>query len=154
MQGGWSLVFLVVLAAALGSFVVLDRRGGEDPLRLQAEELRAEIRELQGQVDHCLAQRSSLEARFQNAMDRTEALRSRVGELEGLDPDGVPAERYEEYLEVFDEYNESIPEWERLGEAVREQGARCRGLAEAHNRRLERLQEILMETFSPTPPPG
>jgi AcrR family transcriptional regulator len=94
-----------------------------------------------------------LEARFQEAMERTEELRRRVEELESLDPDGVPAERYREYLEVFDEYNDSLPRWERLGDALRDQGVRCRRLAEAHNVRLEQLRELLLEMYSPMPPP-
>jgi len=143
---------VAALIAAAASLVILDRGDRTDPIQEKAENLRSEIRTLQGQVDGCLARRGALEARFQEAVDRTEALGRRVRELESLDPDGVPAERYAEYLEVFDEYNESIPEWERLGEALREEGERCRRLVDAHNDRLERLRELMVEAFAPVPP--
>jgi chaperonin cofactor prefoldin len=146
------VIVAVALIAAVGSLILLDRGERTDPIQEKAENLRSEIQELQGRVDECLARRGSLEARFQQAVDRTEALGDRVRELESLDPEGVPAERYAEYLEVFDEYNESIPEWERLGEALREEGERCQRLADAHNQRLERLRELMVEAFAPVPP--
>jgi predicted nuclease with TOPRIM domain len=149
----WPVLFLTTLAVVAATLVVMERRSGPDPLAERAEELRGEIGELQEQVDDCLDRRTLLEARFQAAMERTEELRGRVEELESLDPDGVPAERYREYLEVFDEYNDSLPEWERLGDALRNQGLRCRRLAEAHNLRLDRLRELLIEMYSPMPPP-
>jgi DNA-directed RNA polymerase specialized sigma54-like protein len=149
----WPVLFLATLAVVGATLFIVDGRAGPDPRAEMAEELRDEIRELQDRVDDCLDRRVGLEARFHEAMDRTEELRRRVEELESLDPEGVPAERYREYLEVFDEYNDSLPEWEQLGEALREQGLRCRRLAEAHNDRLERLRDLLLEMYSPMPPP-
>ena len=149
---GKILIMVAALIAAAASLIFLDPGSTTDPIQEKAESLRSEIDALQGRVDECLARRGALEARFQQAMDRTEALGERVRELESLDPDGVPAERYAEYLELFDEYNESIPEWERLGEALREEGERCRRLADAHNDRLERLRELMVEAFTPVPP--
>jgi DNA-directed RNA polymerase specialized sigma54-like protein len=149
----WPVLLLATLAMVVTTLFLVDRRTGPDPRAEMAEELRDEIHELQGRVDDCLDDRAGLEARFQEAMDRTEELRRRVEELESLDPEGVPAERYREYLEVFDEYNDSVPEWERLGEALRDQGLRCRRLADAHNVLLERLRVLILEMYSPMPPP-
>lgn len=149
---GKILIMVAALIAAAASLIFLDPGGTTDPIQEKAENLRSEIDALQERVDECLARRGALEARFRQAVDRTEALGERVRELESLDPDGVPAERYAEYLELFDEYNESIPEWERLGEALREEGERCRRLADAHNDRLGRLRELMVEAFTPVPP--
>jgi hypothetical protein len=149
----WPIPLLATLAVVGATLALVEGSGGPDPLVERAEELRDEILEFQGHVDDCLGRRAILETRFREAMERTDTLRHRIEELESLDPEGVPAERYPEYLEVFDEYNESLPEWERLGEALREEVLRCQDLAETHNVRVERLRELLVEMHSPMPPP-
>jgi chromosome segregation ATPase len=150
----WAGLLALAVAVVIGSLVLVDRGGRADPLEERAGELRQEIRALRDRVDACLARQDRLAARFESVMERTEDLRERVAAFEAMDPEGVPAEQYGAYLEAFDEYNDAIPEWEELGETLREKAGRCRTLTEAHNERLEHLQGLLVEGFAPPAPPS
>lgn len=151
----WAVVALLVGAAAAVFVQVGDPRDRDPPSPMdRAEELREELRDLRARIDTCLARQERLEAGFRAQMRRTERLRARVREFETMEPEGVPAEEYGAYLEAFDEYNESIPEWERQGELLEGQARRCRAFVKEHNDRLETLQELLPELFDPPAAPG
>ena len=61
----------------------------------------------------CLAIRDRSEIRFQALTRGTERLRQELDSLEALDPRGVPTDAYDAYIGRVEDYNESIPEWER-----------------------------------------
>jgi hypothetical protein len=62
-----------------------------------------------------------------------DSLRDEVRDFEALDERGVPEERYDEYLERFEAYNDSVISWEARAETLRANEAACRELVEAHN---------------------
>jgi hypothetical protein len=141
----------VVLAVVLGAvaFVgilrALDRAGAGASPRVLAEETRQEVRELRAELDLCIERLDGLEAGFRARQRVTEELRSRVDYLEGLHPDGVPADSYPTYLQVVEEYNASLSGWEEDSVRLRTKSSRCRELVEDHNARADTLFQLLVE---------
>lgn len=110
-----------------------------------AEALQDDLEALRAEVDACLATRGRMELRLQGLASETARLRQQVDSLEGLDPRGVPAEEYDRYLGLVDEYNEAIPEWERQAESLREFSPSCDSLVALHNTRADSLRQFLRE---------
>jgi len=138
-----TLVLVVsILAAGMGSFV---ERRAQNTIMAQGEAIRDEVRALRSQLEDCLEGLDQAQERFDEQEARTRRLREEVAVYEGLDTLGVPADRYSAYLEVFDEYNESIPVWERRARILENTSQACRELALAHNQRAESLGRFLVK---------
>lgn len=141
----WTLVGGVVLVSLAASTAAIVSRAAAESTRAQAEALRDEVRETRTELEWCLEERDRREAAFRRQEARTRELRSFIDRMEDLDPRGVPAEQYETYLEAVDEYNESLPEWDRRAEVLEQLSATCRELAEDHNLRADSLRTFLLE---------
>jgi hypothetical protein len=74
-----------------------------------------------------------VQARFEAQNGRVDSLQLVVGGFEALDPAGVPAPQYEDYLGAVDRYNDAVTEWETTVEALRASEAACRETITAHN---------------------
>lgn len=139
---------VLVMAAGLD---VVDRILSDTPearAQARAEELRDEVRELRPRLERCLDELDRAEGAFRAQEAATEGLRARVEAFEEVDAEGVrgvPSDDYEDYIEVFERYNASLPEWERRAAEVEEFAAACRALAEAHNVRADSLRTLLVE---------
>lgn len=135
-------ILLVVLAAAallltfLGSRVALERRG----LRQELAGLREDVLRLRVASSECLAEIGMEEAAFREYHDRVDSLRDEILEFEALDDRGVPAEQYEEYLEVFERYNRSVPAWRARADSLQARWEACRDLVERHNTLADSLR--------------
>jgi chromosome segregation ATPase len=136
---GMALLILMAGASALS------RVSQANSAAAVAEELRVELLEVRNQLQVCLATQDRVELRFQTLTRDTERLRAELDELESLDPRGVPAARYTEYMQRVETFNESVPEWERQAEELRTLSARCRELIEVHNVRADSLQRFLVD---------
>jgi hypothetical protein len=110
-----------------------------------AESLRDEVRELRAEVGACFETRERIELRFHALTRRTHELREALDELEALDPRGVPADRYDRYLELVGEFNAMIPEWEREADDLEGRAAACRALADDHNLKVDSLRRLLVD---------
>lgn len=110
-----------------------------------AEGMRDELVGMRSELDACLSTQSQMELRFEELEREVARLRQSVDSLESLDARGVPQESYEEYLDVVESYNRAIPEWETEADELREQSARCRELAEAHNAQADSLRRFLVD---------
>lgn len=141
----WGIVAAVVLVSLAGGVAAIVGRATIESTRAQAEALRDGVREVRTALDSCLVERERLEQDFRRLEERAGALRSRIDELEELDPRGVPAERYDQYLESVDEYNETVPEWEGRADELQEMSDTCRALAERHNVRADSLRGFLVD---------
>jgi hypothetical protein len=141
----WTLVAGVVLISLAASTAAIVSRAAAESTRAQAEALRDEVRQTRTELEWCLEERHRREAAFRRQEERTRELRSFIDRMEDLDPRGVPAEQYETYLEAVDEYNESLPEWDRRAEVVEQLSATCRELAEDHNLQADSLRTFLLE---------
>lgn len=139
----WILAGAVVLVSLVTGAVSIVGQVVDNSVRAQAEELRDSVREARAVLTECLDGLDVKERRFRSHERATNFLRDRVEELESLDDRGVPRDRYDEYLDVFDRYNEAVPEWERLGDSLMTLSFTCRALAEEHNERVETLADFL-----------
>jgi hypothetical protein len=150
----WLWIALVVAAGVLvgGLGAIQEVRYQASP-RAQAEAFSEEVREGRIQVDDCLDELERNEQYFRAQERLTEELRSQVGSFEAMDPRGVPAEVYADYMEVFERYNASLPAWELRAESLRQVSERCRELTEAHNVRADSLRGLLLEAGLWAPPP-
>lgn len=139
-------VLIVIAVGVLGAgWSVWGTNFHEGSPMAQAETIRDDLRVIRARLDTCLAAQDRMETRFRSLTRRTERLRERVDAFEAMDPDGVPATHYDEYLDLVDEYNESIPEWERKANGLRQYASGCRELVEFHNSWADSLRQTLAE---------
>lgn len=135
------LALAVVGSLAAGIWTLVDRnRNRREMLDLRDRVARARI-----SADSCtnvLAYDQMLFHRFDQVVD---SLGGEVHALEELDPRGVPEERYDEYMERFRGYNDSVAAWERRARALRTSDAACRTLIEAHNALSDSVREVFQE---------
>jgi len=138
---GLSVVF--VLGIFLGSAAVLRERHYQTTPRARAEAYHREVRAQFLEVEQCMEELHRLEAYFEAQTNLTGRLRRELEGFEALDPRGVPAPVYGEYLETLGSYNASLPAWQARGESLRRGSDRCRELARAHNGRADSLRSLM-----------
>ena len=107
--------------------------------------LQEELAAFRMAADSCNTRYGIVEARFRAVDHRVDSLRAVVIRYESMDPDGVPGEEYVEYLEAFDAYNETVPEWQIRADSVELLNGRCRLLTEGHNELADSLRTQLVE---------
>ena len=134
----------VVLVVMVGGASWLDRVVRKNSSSAVAAGLRDDLVSLRAEVDACFAIRDRSEIRFQALTRGTERLRQELDSLEALDPRGVPTDAYDAYIGRVEDYNESIPEWERQTGGLRDLASRCNSLVRDHNLQAESLQEFLV----------
>jgi hypothetical protein len=72
-----------------------------------------------------------------------DSMKSRVDSFEALDRRGVPTGRYEEYLQLFDAYNDSVEVWDVRKRRLRTSETSCRETITEHNTLSDSLQAVL-----------
>ncbi|MBT8404539.1 MAG: hypothetical protein KJP18_11820, partial [Gemmatimonadetes bacterium] len=97
------------------------------------EQLRVEVGEARTAARACSQSLAADEAEFQLMAARVDSLRGAVDALEALDARGVPAERYEEYLETVDAFNDGVSRWERDADRLRQAETACRDVVAGYN---------------------
>jgi hypothetical protein len=134
------LLALAVVASLAGSIWTLVDR---NRTRQEIVDLRDRVARARISADSCtntLAYDQMLFQRFDHVVD---SLRGEVRALEELDPRGVPEERYDEYMERFQGYNDSVAAWERRADGLRASDAACRALIERHNGLSDSVRGVL-----------
>jgi hypothetical protein len=134
------LLALAVVASLAGSIWTLVDR---NRTREEIADLRDRVARARISADSCtnvLAYDQMLFRQFDQVVD---SLRGEVRALEELDPRGVPEERYDEYMERFRGYNDSVAAWERRAEGLRTSDAACRALIERHNALSDSVRGVL-----------
>jgi hypothetical protein len=140
------LAFALFAVAVVGSLaysvwtLVERNRERQDVMDMRDRIARARI-----SADSCtnvLAYDQMLFRQFDHVVD---SLRAQVREMEAMDPRGVPEERYDEYLERFNGYNDSVAAWERRADELRASDATCRTLIEVHNQLSDSVRKVLEE---------
>ena len=101
--------------------------------RQELERFRDRVLEARGAADACARDLAVAEAEFRELDRRVDSLRAAVDTLEALDPRGVPAPRYEEYLTVVDAYNADVERWERRADELQADEAACRAVVDHYN---------------------
>lgn len=156
----WGVIALLSAAIIAGLFVIrMMTAPGPD----QARQLRVrqELQSARLSVDSCKAAIAAEEDSFRDYDRRVDSLRRAVRAFEAEDPDGVPAEQYEQYLGTFDRYNAAVPAWRERADSLRSHLEACRAMAERHNLLADSLRGLLPDSLrdplgggldSPDPP--
>ncbi|MFW6080074.1 MAG: hypothetical protein ACODAE_10660 [Gemmatimonadota bacterium] len=131
------LSLAVVLAAAI---VVMRVLTAPDRNQIRLAELSEELRDARAVADSCTVALEREEAEFQEFDRRVETLREIVNRYESTDPDGVPADVYESYLDAFDRYNEAVPEWRARADTLRAHWSACDSTVRAFNALADSLR--------------
>jgi hypothetical protein len=128
---------LVVLTVGIRRFVE-QRRLSDEIDRLRDDLYRARV-----SADRCRNSLSGSEASLHALTETIDSLRSRVDSFEALGGGNVPADRYDDYLAVFDAYNDSVASWEVRSERLLGAEASCRAVIDEHNALSDSIQSVL-----------
>lgn len=107
--------------------------------------LRTELHRARVSADRCRGSLQTSEAALRDLGIAIDSLRGVVDSYEALDQRGVPADRYPDYLEVFDSYNDSVASWEDRERRLRTAETSCHSTIEEHNAISDTLQTVLAE---------
>ena len=136
---GVVLVASTLTVLILGTSRVLDQQRTADEInRLRDGLYRARVAS-----DRCRGSLTASESALQGLTSTIDSLRSRVDSFEALGDGRVPADRYDEYLDLFGSYNDSVASWEVRSERLRSAEAACRTVIEEHNALSDSIQAIL-----------
>jgi predicted nucleic acid-binding Zn-ribbon protein len=140
-------VLLALAAIAAGSLVVTGAMRLVERQRTANEisRLRDDLYRARASSDRCRNALANSESALRQLSLTIDSLRSRVDSFEAIDGRGVPANRYDEYLELFDSYHDSVTVWEARERRLRESEASCRETIESHNALSDSLQRVLEE---------
>jgi hypothetical protein len=139
----WGVAVLVVAVAAASAWN--DRRLARDSPLTRAEQVRDQVRSMQSEADTCLELLAVSESRFRAQERETGELQERVRRLEGLHPEGVPADSYEVYLATVERFNAAVEGWETRGGILEDRQRECRTLVEARNVLADSLRGLLVD---------
>ncbi|MGD2046305.1 MAG: hypothetical protein PVJ80_02525 [Gemmatimonadota bacterium] len=128
---------LAVLIFGVGRFREAQRFSDE------IERLRGDLYQARASSDRCRSSLTTGEALLQDLTTTIDSLRARVDSFEALGNGQVPADDYDEYLGVFDTYNDSVASWEIRSERLREAETACRESIEDHNALRDSIQTII-----------
>ncbi len=139
LMGVGAIVAGVVVVAAWSR--VIDRQQTLEEIgRLRDDLYRARVAS-----DRCRGGLRTSESALRELGVSIDSMRARVDSFEALDRRGVPADRYPDYLELFDSYNDSVGVWEGRERRLRAAEEACRETIEGHNAISDSLQRVLAE---------
>jgi chromosome segregation ATPase len=143
----WALTIVGVIAVAVllvtGARRILERQR----TTREVNRLREELYRARAGADRCRASLLNSESSIRDLSAAIDSLRDRVDDFETGEGGtrSVPAERYQEYLETFERYNDSVAVWESREQRLRAAEASCRETIETHNALSDSLQRVLLE---------
>jgi hypothetical protein len=123
---------LAIGVTALVIMAVIDYLRPISP-EVQLRALRNQLSEARSEADSCRAALGAEEARLRASDARFDSLKSMIDYYEGLDPRGVPADSYDIYIAIFNDYNEAIPQREAAGDSLRDHEQACHAIIGNHN---------------------
>ncbi|MDZ7778716.1 MAG: hypothetical protein U5R14_02115 [Gemmatimonadota bacterium] len=139
------LPVLLSLGAAALLFLGVDRILERQRVSSEITRLRSELFQARASAQRCRGTVESSETRLREFDDVITSLRSQVDSFEALDARGVPEDQYDEYMESFERYNDSVDAWDARVERLRNAEAACRSTIERHNALRDSLQTVLDE---------
>jgi hypothetical protein len=139
--------FAAVLLASAAAVLVLGVQRALEAQRVTAEvnRLREELYRARAAADRCRSALVTSESSLRGLTAVIDSMRSRVDSFEALGGGRVPADRYAEYLALFDGYNDSVAAWETRSERLRAAELSCRETIEHHNALSDSIQRVLRE---------
>jgi hypothetical protein len=143
------IMFVLLVSAAVLLFTGTRRLIERQRTTAQIERLRDELYRARAASDRCRSSLVTSESSLLTLTETIDSLRERVYGLEALGDGRVPSSRYDEYLETFDSYNDSVSAWEIRSERLRSADASCRSVIERHNAVSDSIQEVLRDADTP-----
>jgi len=138
------VIGIVVAVSTLGVLIFGGQRFMDQRrFREDVEALREELYRARVSSDRCRGSLTASEAGLQTLTRTIDSLRSQVDSFEALAGGRVPGDSYEEYLVVFDTYNDSVAVWEVRSERLLAAEAACRGVIEDHNALSDSILRLL-----------
>ncbi len=110
----------------------------------EIERLREDLYRSRLASDRCLGSLQTSETALRSLRTTIDSLRLEVGTYETA-AGQVPQSRYDEYMGVFEEYNDSVSVWEGRERRLRSAEAQCRTTIERHNALGDSLRAALDE---------
>lgn len=110
----------------------------------EIERMREELYRSRLASDRCLGSLQTSETALRRLRTAIDSLRVAVGDYETA-AGQVPQSRYDEYMGVFEEYNDSVEIWEGRERRLRSAEAQCRTTIERHNALGDSLRAVLDE---------
>ena len=143
MRNGLAVVTVIVAGTLVFLSVdkVLERQRTED----QINALREEIYRSRVASDRCRGSLQTSQAALLELGVAIDSLKRVVDGYETVPGRGVPAQNYDAYMDVFDEYNDSVGVWEGREDRLRTAETACRATIEGHNALTDSLQAVLTE---------
>lgn len=91
-------------------------------------------------ADSCSAALDAGQTRLIGYRQRLDSLHDAVREFEAADPHGVAAEQYDEYMNAFALYRDSVAAWDGRVAALQGRLRQCQSLAREHNAAVDSLR--------------
>jgi len=145
-MSGWAKIGLAVLlgVSAVVVFVNGARRFVEQrAITTEVERLRDELFRARVSADRCRGSLAASESALQTLTLTVDSLRSQIDSFEALGGGNVPSTVYDEYLGVFESYNDSVAAWEVRSERLIAAESACRSVISEHNAISDSIQTIL-----------
>lgn len=140
-----ALVALLLASAAVVLLFGVRRALEAQRVTAEINRLRDELYRTRVAADRCRGSLVTSESSLRALTGVIDSMRSRVDSFEALGRGRVPADRYEEYLALFDSYNDSVAAWETRSERLRAAETSCRETIEHHNAVSDSIQRMLLE---------
>ena len=140
-------VLVSIVSLGIGAMIIIGamRLVERNQTAQEINRLRDELYRARVASDRCRGSLTNSESALLALGITIDSLRSRVESFETMDGQGVPAARYDEYLEIFDSYNDSVQVWEARERRLRATEESCRATIEEHNAFSDTLQRVLQD---------
>lgn len=140
----------VLIGVLLVSGVVVGILGARELLERQRTvreitRLREELFRARAAADRCRGSLANSQASLEQLDLVVDSMRARVDSFEALDVRGVPEAEYDEYLDSFESYNDSVEAWEARARRLRAVDTSCRETIRQHNAVSDTLRRVLTE---------
>ena len=109
----------------------------------EVNRLRDELYRARVSADRCQSSLTTSEAALSTLRITIDSLKSRIDSFEALGNGRVPANRYDEYLVIFQTYNDSVGVWGPRSDRLLAAEAACRDVIAHHNAVSDSIQSVL-----------
>ena len=140
-----TLVVALFISATTLLFVGARRVIESERTTAEINRMREDLYRARVASDRCRSSLVTSESSLLTLTETIDSLRARVDSFEALGDGRVPASRYDEYLSIFDSYNDSVSAWETRSERLRTAEASCRLVIESHNVLSDSIQQFLVD---------
>ena len=139
------LVGVLLLSGAFVGFLVARALVERQRTAREITRLRDELYRARAAADRCRGSLANSQASLEQLDLVVDSMRARVDSFEALDARGVPEAQYDEYLETFESYNDSVAAWEARARRLRAVDASCRETIRQHNELSDSLRRVLAD---------